>query len=89
MRQTLGWMEKDENGHTVDVEATRDRNVWTLRRRATRRDEWDDIPQPTAAQWTTLLDLLERKYHRRRCAWRDVEQVQLCLAQALEQEPNT
>ncbi len=89
MRQILGWTEKDDTGRTFDVEASRERNVWSLKRRANRRDEWEPLPSPSVAQWEALVDLLQRKYTRRRCAWRDVEQALACLENARQQLPNT
>jgi hypothetical protein len=73
----------------VDVEACRDRNVWTIRRRANRREPWIPVETPTIAQWESLVDLLQRKYQRRRCAWGDVEGAQIFLDNARQQEPNT
>jgi len=81
MRQKIGWTEKDPERGKLDVEAERNRNHWTFTKRANRRQEWETI-EPKVADWENLLDVLERKYQRRRCAWRDVEQVQQELEKA-------
>lgn len=87
MRQKIGWTERDGNGVQWNVEASRHRNAWTFVRRSHRRDDWERIEIPSVDQWTQLLDTLERKYQRRRCAWRDVEQVQQYLQEAQNKEP--
>lgn len=87
MRHTLGWKEIDELGNKLEVEANRERNHWTFAKRKNRRYAWDAV-EPTVADWKELLDLLERKYQRRRCAWRDVEEVQGFLDEAAKREPN-
>lgn len=86
MRQTLGWTEKNSKGIKVEVEAFRERNHWTFTKRINRRHDWEPVETPTMADWEQLLDLLERKYQRRRCAWRDVVQVQEFLAEAKKRE---
>jgi len=75
MRQILGWMDPENEIGPCDVEAERKLNQWIFRRRANRRESWETFP-PAVRDWEYLLDLIERKYRRRRCAWRDVEQVQ-------------
>ena len=85
MRQKVGWTEKDPERGKLDVEAARNRNEWTFTKRANRRESWEKI-DPRVADWENLLDVLERKYQRRRCAWRDVEQVQAELEQAKKME---
>jgi len=82
MRQILGWSENDEEGRKRDVEASRSLNHWTFRYRYNRREEWVDVPQPPLAYWELLVDLLQRKYQRRRCAWHDVEEAKAFLAKA-------
>lgn len=81
MRQVIGWMEKEDSGDTYDVEASRNRNQWTFRRRLNRRYDWETF-DAGVGDWERLLDTLKRKYQRRRCAWRDVEQVQAFLDRA-------
>ena len=88
MRQKIGWTERDADGVQWKVEASRNRNEWTFVRRAHRRDDWEKIDRPSVESWEMLLDNLERKYQRRRCAWRDVEQVRDHLELAKQQEPN-
>lgn len=89
MRQTLGWTERTPEGVKLEVEAFRERNHWTFTKRANRRQDWETVETPSVSDWQQLLDLLERKYQRRRCAWRDVEQVQEFLAEARKREPNS
>lgn len=86
MRHTLGWKEVDALGNKLEVEANRERNQWTFAKRKNRRYEWDPV-EPSIADWEELLGLLERKYQRRRCAWRDVEEVQEFLKEARKKEP--
>jgi hypothetical protein len=87
MRQKIGWTEKDADGTSWNVEASRNRNVWTFVRRAHRNDKWESLSEPSVENWERLLEVLERKYQRRRCAWRDVEQVQQELATARARAP--
>lgn len=88
MRQTQGWTEKDEKGRKIEVEAFRERNKWSFAKRAGRREEWERLETPSVADWENLVDLLERKYQRRRCAYRDVERARDFLEQAKAKEPN-
>lgn len=88
MRQKIGWTERDADGVQWKVEASRNRNAWTFARRAHRRDDWERIEAPSVGQWESLLASLDRKYRRRRCAWRDVEQVQQFLQAAKDKEPH-
>ena len=85
MRQKIGWTEKDPERGKLDVEAARNRNLWTFTKRANRREEWETF-DPKVPDWENLLDVLERKYQRRRCAWKDVEQVQQELEKAKTME---
>ncbi len=82
MRQILGWSEYDEEGRKRDVEASRSLNHWTFRYRYNRRDEWVPVAPAPILYWEQLVDLLERKYQRRRCAWHDVEDAREALAKA-------
>lgn len=85
MRHSLGWTEKDPERGKLEVEAARERNHWTFTKRGHRSEDWETV-EPTVTDWENLLDVLERKYQRRRCAWRDVEQVQLELEKAKTME---
>ena len=84
MRDKVGWKVVTDEGVKRDIVASRTRNEWSFRYQEGRADEWHEIKKPTLEHWEALLDLLERKYQRRRCAWRDVEQVKDCLARARE-----
>ena len=86
MRQVLGWKEIDEEGRKLEVEVSHKRNHWTFAKRLNRRHDWETVENPMVADWEQLLDLLERKYQRRRCTWRDVEEVQEFLAEAKKRE---
>jgi len=88
MRQKLGWAERDEDGRKLEVEAFRECNDWTFHKRGHRTEDWVKIDRPSVSDWERLLDLVERKYQRRRCAWRDVEQVKTFLEHAKTREPN-
>lgn len=83
MRQTLGWTARGDDGEKLDVEATLNRNQWTFKRRANRNDPWETY-EPRVPDWEALVDLLDRKYRRRRCAWREVEQATEFLEKAKE-----
>lgn len=84
MKQILGWTEKSDDEATYAVEAHHNRNQWTFKRRQNRRDLWETF-SPEIRDWEALLDLVQRKYQRRRCAWRDVEEVQTFLDKAKNQ----
>jgi hypothetical protein len=84
MKQTLGWTDTEREDGPCDVEAHHNRNQWTFKRRRNRRELWETY-SPELQDWEALLDLLQRKYQRRRCAWRDVEEVQAFLDKARNQ----
>ncbi len=88
MRQQIGWTSRDEDGVKWDVQAHRNRNIWVFTRRAHRTEDWQPIDPPGVEDWENLLDVMQRKYQRRRCAWRDVEQVEHELEQAKLNQPN-
>jgi len=86
MRPTIGWTYRDEDGGKIEVEAAHDRNQWRFQRRGHRTEPWVPLDPPSVEDWERLLDVLQRKYQRRRCAWRDVEEVQHFLEAARKQE---
>ena len=79
--ETFSWQARTDEGDKIVYEATYFGGWWQLsctrKRRRSCRDGED--PQPaefTPEIWQKLLDLLKRKYSRRRVAWKLVQQVQ-------------
>lgn len=76
------WREKTEEGETRLVTATRHGGKWSLRSRLKSEDEWTDFPTIELDDLETLLDVVSRKYQRRRVPHEQVLEVEALIAAA-------
>lgn len=79
--ETFSWQERTDDGEKLVYRASYFGGWWQLTcvpkpSRAYREEVQPCRAEFTAERWKTLLDLLKRKYRRRRVAWKLVQQVQ-------------
>lgn len=72
---THEWKESADDGSIVFYRANHHASRWTLYRRPKDNPEWIPIDPPTAVELALLLDVLQRKYQRRKVPHAHVEQV--------------
>lgn len=89
--EIFSWQDKDEFGDKVIYQATHFGGWWQLecapKLGRSQRDEAEFTPADFSPDiWETLLDLLRRKYQRRRVAWSLVEHVEDIIAGRAENE---
>ncbi len=77
-QQRHEWKEETEEGLRL-YKAVYHSKEWRFAtamkgRRAT-PSEWEDIDDPTDDNWEGLRDVLFRKYQRKRCPWKLIEEI--------------
>ena len=55
-----------------------------LKGRRSAPKEWKDIDEPTSENWQALRDILFRKYQRKRCPWKFIEDIDKKLGRELD-----
>lgn len=83
--ETYSWIDKDEEGNKITYQATHFGGWWQLESEPklgrAQRDEVDFSPAEFNSEiWTTLRELLWRKYLRRRVAYDVIENIDNILA---------
>jgi hypothetical protein len=86
MRSQHIWTEKDEEGRKREVRATKFGGKWKLQSKTAGDLEWTYYDVPPKDDLLKLLDLIERKYRRRRASADDVEAVQKLVRDAQRDE---
>ncbi len=76
------WKEKTDEGARREVRAVRHGTKWRLQSRTEPAQEWTYHDQALVGDLETLLDLLQRKYSRRRASWDEVCEVEALLNEA-------
>jgi hypothetical protein len=84
----IEWTDADPGtGEKRFVRASKFARAWRFHVRFRRRTNWEDAPAVTREMWETLLDALERRYHRREGVTDDdLARVRAALA-ALRPDP--
>lgn len=80
MHRRQGWKEATPEGKR-EVRATLHGRVWRIQSRLKGEDQWTDHAIPTLTDLRSLHAMLERKYRRRRCSLKEVEDVARLIAQ--------
>jgi hypothetical protein len=73
------WKEKDEEGRKREVRAVKFGGQWKLQAKTSDEETWTYYDPPLLEDLRTLLDLIERKYRRRRASAEDVAAVEKLL----------
>jgi len=84
MHRRQGWKETTPEGDRREVRATRLGQTWRIQSRRRSENEWTEHDPPSLDDVQTLLDLLRRKYTRRRASLTEVENVEKWIARMRE-----
>lgn len=68
------WRERGEDGLRY-FRAEHHAGRWTFLTTLKHEPDWSPVEVPGPELWRTLRDLLWRKYQRKRCPWRIVEEI--------------
>lgn len=79
MHAKQGWTETLEDGSVREVRAFKHAGNWSLKSRVKGEPEWTRHNPPLKEDLQSLRDLLYRKYMRRRCSIKAVEDVDQLL----------
>jgi len=75
MHKRQGWKEKTPEGDRREVRATHHGPKWRFQSRLKGEEAWIEHDPPLRADVESLYDLMQRKYRRRRCSLKEVEDV--------------
>jgi hypothetical protein len=75
MHKRQGWKEVTPDGKSREVRATREGRNWRIQSRLKGVKEWTYHDPPLRDDLEHLLAMLQRKYRRRRCSEKEVEDV--------------
>ena len=87
MHSKQGWKEKTPEGIQREIRVHRLGVHWRFQSRLKGVEEWTLHDPPDRRDVESLLDMLRRKYNRRRCSLRDVENIE-ALLQTYEPDGN-
>ncbi len=73
------WKERDDEGRKREVRATKFGGAWKLQAKYSDEESWTYYDPPLLEDLRTLLDVIERKYRRRRASAEDVAAVEKLL----------
>jgi hypothetical protein len=80
------WTEKDDEGRKREVRATKFGGAWSLQAKYADEENWTYYNPPSVEDLRTLLDLIQRKYRRRRASAEDVAAVEKLLKEREAEE---
>ncbi len=75
------WKEITEDGETREVRVTRFGGQWKFQSKLRGAEKWIYHDAPSRADLVMLLDILRRKYQRRRVCHEDVRSIEQMLKQ--------
>lgn len=84
MHNEHAWTERNEEGEKREVRAIKFGGKWRLQAKLKSDPGWTYYDSPRLEDLTTLRDILERKYQRRRASWEDVCSVDALIARAAQ-----
>jgi len=73
------WTERTEDGEKREVRATKFGGKWSIQSKVKSDEDWVYHHPPSRTDLETLLDLLNRKWQRRRAAYEDVKAIEKIL----------
>ena len=82
MHNEHAWTERTPSGEKREVRAIKFGGQWRLQSKIRGADAWTYHDPAEPADLETLLDILRRKYQRRRASWEDVLSVERLLKEA-------
>ena len=76
MHRRQGWKEVMADGRKREIRATRQGRTWRIQSRIRGDEEWTDHDPPPHDDLQRLLELLKRKYRRRRASLREIQNLE-------------
>ena len=79
MHNEHAWKERTPEGEKREIRAVKFGKQWRLQSKLKSEAQWTYYDRPLEADLETLLDILRRKYQRRRASHEDVLSVERLL----------
>jgi hypothetical protein len=79
MRSQHIWTEKDADGRKREVRVTKFGGAWKFQAKFADEETWTYYDRPLVDDARTLVDVIRRKYQRRRASAEDVTAVEKLL----------
>jgi len=86
MRSQHIWKERDAEGRKREVRVTKFGGVWRFQAKYADELEWTYYERPLLEDLQSLLDVVFRKYQRRRASAEDVASIEKLLSQRAAHE---
>ena len=86
MRNSHAWTVKDEDHIKREIRVTKEAARWRFQSKRTDEEKWTYHKKPPEGDLIDFLDVLERKYSRRRASYGDITLAKEMLAE-LRAEP--
>ncbi len=82
MRRDINWITKREDGSRYDVRVTWFSGTFKLQFKEKGAARWDYDRKPTAEDWETFLDAIERRYARKTATYKELEEARRMVKEA-------
>ncbi|MEI9998632.1 MAG: hypothetical protein WDO13_05425 [Verrucomicrobiota bacterium] len=82
MRRDINWIHKRDDGSRYDVRVTWFSGAYKFQFRERDAERWDYDRKPSAEDWATFLDAIERRYQRRQATHKELEEARRLVAKA-------
>lgn len=82
MRRDINWTTKRDDGSRYDVRVTWFSGKFKLQFKERGADRWEYDRTPTAEDWATFLDAIERRYQRRQATLKELEEAKRMVKEA-------
>ena len=85
MRNCHAWIDRDEDHIKREVRVTKEASRWRFQSKRTDELAWTYYKKPLEKDLISFLDVLERKYCRRRAALGDITLAKQMLAELISE----
>lgn len=75
MRRDINWTTKRDDGSRYDVRVTWFSGTFKLQFKERGADRWEYDRKPSAEDWETFLDAIERRYTRKTATLKELEEA--------------
>jgi hypothetical protein len=82
MRRDINWTTKRDDGSRYDVRVTWFSGTFKLQFKERGAERWEYDRKPTAEDWATFLDAIERRYTRRQATHKELEEAKRMVKEA-------
>ncbi len=89
MRRDINWIAKRDDGSRYDVRVTWFSGAYKFQFKERGATKWDYDRPPSADDWATFLDAIERRYQRRTATFKELEDARRLVAAANTLEGQT